>query len=227
MKQEVNMYRRTIALALGILLSLIPVLSYAENITFTGINDPALRDYLSEKITLLLGDTLSEDMEVVSVETKYLSKEYLEELRYNSEMNVFFGYTAAELSEMLSGDMVYLTIDQDGEVSAQEVQEGEKKDYLQKLIHIVSDPRSIMLISVVLKKVHTGNPIADVILSVCADTAEEYAASGDVLSSVVSGLSENISDPDVIDYLDFFEEYTSEHKGSIEIKALSGELAQE
>lgn len=227
MKQEVNMYRRTIALALGILLSLIPVLSYAENITFTGINDPALRDYLSEKITSLLGDTLSEDMEVVSVETKYLSKEYLEELRYNSEMNVFFGYTAAELSEMLSGDMVYLTIDQDGEVSAQEVQEGEKKDYLQKLIHIVSDPRSIMLISVVLKKVHTGNPIADVILSVCADTAEEYAASGDVLSSVVSGLSENISDPDVIDYLDFFEEYTSEHKGSIEIKALSGELAQE
>ena len=84
-----------------------------------------------------------------------------------------------------------------------------------------------MLISVVLKKVHTGNPIADVILSVCADTAEEYAASDDVLSSVVSGLSENISDPDVIDYLDFFEEYTSEHKGSIEIKALSGELAQE
>ena len=221
------MYRRIIALVLGILLSLIPVLSYAENITFTGISDPALRDYLSEKITSLLGDTLSEDMEVVSVETKYLSKEYLEELRYNSEMNVFFGYTAAELSEMLSGDMVYLTIDQDAEVSAQEVQEGEKKDYLQKLIQIVSDPRSIMLISVVLKKVHTGNPIADVILSVCADTAEEYAASGDVLSSVVSGLSENISDPDVIDYLDFFEEYTSEHKGSIEIKALSGELAQE
>ena len=87
---------------LALLLSLLLVLSFsasAENTPrFSGMNDPALLQYIEDDLYEGLVSTLdSEEYFVENVQAVYISQEYLDEVAYNSQANVFFGFTLAEL----------------------------------------------------------------------------------------------------------------------------------
>lgn len=59
-------------------------------------------------------ETVGEQYFVENVEVRHISKEYLEELAYNSQENTYFGFTLAEL-ESIYGDTSYLfTVDENG-----------------------------------------------------------------------------------------------------------------
>ena len=63
-------------------------------IDFDGINDPRLIEYLEDDIYSDIVTTLnSDEFFVENVEAAYISKEYIEELSYNSQSNIYFGYT--------------------------------------------------------------------------------------------------------------------------------------
>ena len=70
--------------------------SIGENVLsndFSGLNDSDLLQYVEEDLYTKISDQLEEDYYVENVSAVYVSKEYLEELAYNSRSNIFFGYT--------------------------------------------------------------------------------------------------------------------------------------
>ena len=76
------------------------VFSYttAETITantpdFKGMSDPALPGYIENTLYQeLVADLHGEQYYVENVSAIYLSQEYLDELAFNSQPNIFFGY---------------------------------------------------------------------------------------------------------------------------------------
>lgn len=64
----------------------------------------------------------SEEYVVENVSAVYISKEYLEEAAFNSQSNVYFGYTLAELDEVFQGSRYIFTLGDDGNTTVQELQ---------------------------------------------------------------------------------------------------------
>ena len=63
---------------------------------FDSLNDPALLQYVEDSVYAGLADQFdSEDYIIENVEASYVSKEYLDELAYNSQTNIWFGFTSA------------------------------------------------------------------------------------------------------------------------------------
>lgn len=52
----------------------------------------------------------------------YISKEYLDEVAFNSQSNVYFGYTLAELDEVFQGTRYIFTLGDDGNTTVRELQ---------------------------------------------------------------------------------------------------------
>ena len=97
---------------LALLLSLLLVLSFSASAEttprFSGMNDPALLQYIEDDLYEGLVSTLdSEEYFVENVQAVYISQEYLDEVAYNSQANVFFGFTLAELEAQFEGEGMY------------------------------------------------------------------------------------------------------------------------
>ncbi len=59
----------------------------------------------------------------VTVEAVYVSQEYLEELRYNSQQNLFFGMTLEELQQAFGGQFYGVTYSTEGEPQVTSMEE--------------------------------------------------------------------------------------------------------
>ena len=71
---------------------------------FGSLNDPELVNYLEYTVYQdLIDDIDNDNYYIENVEAIYISKEYLEEAAYNSQANIYFGYTLAELEEQFQG----------------------------------------------------------------------------------------------------------------------------
>ena len=64
----------------------------------------------------------SEEYVVENVSAVYISKEYLDEVAFNSQSNVYFGYTLAELDEVFQGTRYIFTLGDDGNTTVRELQ---------------------------------------------------------------------------------------------------------
>lgn len=106
-------------LSLVLVLSLFCTFSFAESTgsgvpDFHGLNDPALLPYIEDTLYSGLVNSLdSEEYFVQNVSAIYISQEYLDELEYNSEANIFFGYTLEELNEQFQGEKYIFTLGDD------------------------------------------------------------------------------------------------------------------
>ena len=88
-------------------------ISFADEVT--GMNDPRLLPYLEDAIyASLVADLNSEEYFVENVQAVYISQEYLDEVAYNSQANIFFGYTLAELDAQFDGAKYVFTLGDDG-----------------------------------------------------------------------------------------------------------------
>ena len=82
--------------------------------SFSGLDDEALLRYVEDDIyDKLVNELDSEDYFVENVSAVYLSKEYLEELEYNSQSNIYFGYTVDELDQAFEGKKYVFTLGED------------------------------------------------------------------------------------------------------------------
>ena len=71
---------------------------FAEEPSFYSLSDPGVTTYIENKVYDELISTLdSDDYFVENISAVYVSQEYLEEFAYNSQTNIYFGYTLAEL----------------------------------------------------------------------------------------------------------------------------------
>lgn len=96
--------------------------SSAEDASYSGLDDPALLQRVEDKTYAELEEQLgSDDYQVEDVAATYVSKEYLDELAYNSQKNIYFGYTSSELQERF-GDQKYLfTLDDEGHTTVKAI----------------------------------------------------------------------------------------------------------
>ena len=85
---------------------------------FTDLSDATLLRYVEDSVYADIVTALnSEDYFVENVNAIYISKEYLDELDYNSQENIYFGYTLSELNSYFEGTRYVFTLDENDETT--------------------------------------------------------------------------------------------------------------
>ena len=89
---------------------------YVNSLGFTSLDDPDLLRYVEDTVYADLVSQLdSENYFVENVEAVYISKEYLDELAYNSQENIYFGYRLSDLQDAFQGDKFIFTHGENGQ----------------------------------------------------------------------------------------------------------------
>ena len=86
-----------------------------EQITVDVLEPGALTTLEEQIYTELVLQLDSTDYFVDHVEVTYISNEYLEELEFNSQANIYFGYTLEQLNEFFEGKQFIFTLGEDGQ----------------------------------------------------------------------------------------------------------------
>ena len=160
---------------------------------FSSLDDPDLLRYLEDSIYHEVVTSLNSDEYFVeNVSAIHISKEYLEELAYNSQSNIYFGYTLAELNEVFQGTKYVFTLGEDGTTTVKELVETEDSS-VGTMLKNVAIGTGVILICVTVSVVSGGSaPAVSLIFAVSAKTAAKaavsYAVIGGVTSGVVTGI---------------------------------------
>ncbi|MBR4549213.1 MAG: hypothetical protein IKO83_04760 [Oscillospiraceae bacterium] len=165
--------------------------------SFTGLNDPNLLQYVEDSVySELVSEFSSEDYIVENVSATYISKEYLEELAYNSQANVFFGYTLAELDAQFQGTRYVFTLGDNGETIVKPF-EGYDDTY-EKVLKNVAIGTGVILVCVTVSVVTGGAGLAPVsmVFAASAKTATTFALSSSLIGGVSAGVIEGFQTKD-------------------------------
>ena len=125
---------------------------------FDSLDDEQLLCYVEDTVYTELVETLDPDnFYVEGVETAYVSKEYLDEVESNSQSNIFFGYSLADLDEQFLGKKYIFTLDENGQTCVQELEEID--DTYDEVLKNVAIGSGVILVCVTVAIV-TKNPAA-------------------------------------------------------------------
>ncbi len=165
--------------------------------TFTSMSGPELTDYLEGEIYAdLVEDLNSDGYFVENVETVYVSKEYLDELEYNSQENIYFGYTLSDIIESFGETPYVFTLGDDGQTHV--VPFSPYDDTWDVAMQNVAIGTGVILVCVTVSAVTggTGLPVVSAIFAVSAESAGAAAVSGAVISGAISGIVTGIETGD-------------------------------
>ena len=165
------------------------------NDTSYNFGDPELMTYVEENIYLNLVDDMAAngDYYIEEVRASYISQEYIDELSYNSQPNVYFGYTLQEIDEAFEGNRYVFTLGDNGQtiIKTYQAYNGE----YEKILKNVAIGTGVIIVCVVVA-VATGGaalPAECATISLIFATAAEGAAVGAVTSGAISaGISGTI-----------------------------------
>lgn len=164
---------------------------------FDNLDDQALLRYLGDKVYAELIDSMSnEDYFIENVSALYVSKEYLEELSYNSKENIFFGYTLAELDELFQGTRYVFTLGDDGETTVEPF-EGYTDTYGQAIKNVAVGGGVILLcVTVSAVSAGAGAPAVSLIFAASAKTGSVMALSSGAIGGIMSGIITGVKTKD-------------------------------
>lgn len=164
---------------------------------FKSLNDENLLTYLKDEVYTELVDKLdSEDYFVENVDAIYISKEYLEEIEYNSQENIYFGYKLSDLNELFQDKKYVFTLGDNGQTTVTEFQEYD--DTYDKALKNVAIGAGVILLCVTVSVVSggLGATAVSVIFATSAKTATAMALSSGIFSGVASGITTGIETGD-------------------------------
>lgn len=170
---------------------------YIESLGFTSLSDPSLMRYVEDSVYSDLVNRLdSDEYFVENVETVYISKEYIDELAYNSQENIYFGYKLSELDQAFEGTKYVFTLGDDGQTTVKEFEE--YVDFFGQVIRNVAIGTGVILICVTVSVVSAGvgAPAVSMIFAASAKTATTFAVSSGVISGVTEGVIEGFETHD-------------------------------
>jgi len=168
-----------------------------ETLSFHGLNDPALLPYLEGDVYAHLIDELnSSSYFVENVSAVYISKEYINELAYNSKENIYFGYNLAELEAQFQGTKFIFTLGDDGQTAVKEFEKYD--DTYDRVVRNVAIGTGVILLCVTVS-VATGGVAAapaaasaiTVIHAISAASASA-AAIGSLSGGIIGGATAGI-----------------------------------
>lgn len=168
-----------------------------EEISFEQLSDPELLTYVEENIyTELIDELNSQGYFVENVSALYLSNEYLEEVSYNSQANIYFGYTLAELDEFFQGERYVFSLGNDGQTIVQPFEAYES--VYESVIQNVAIGTGVILVCVTVSVVSSpAAPAVSMIFAASAKTGTVVALSSGAMSSIAAGVVTGIQTGDL------------------------------
>lgn len=162
----------------------------APPLEFATMDDPELLRYMEDSIYADLEAELGEDYVVENVTAVYVpfvSDDYKQELAYNSQENVYFGYTLSELDQQFRGARYIFTTDENGKTTVKEFEAYD--DAYDQAIKNVAIGTGVILICVTVSVVSGGVGAAPVcaVFAAAAKTGTVAALSGGVISGAAAG----------------------------------------
>ena len=163
---------------------------------FSNLNDPALLNYVEKTVYLDVSKQLGEGYQVENVSAAYISKEYLEELTYNSQANVFFGYSLADLDGQFQGTRYIFTLGDNGETTVVPFEAYD--DTYERVLKNVAIGTGVILVCVTVSVVTggAGAPAVSMIFMASAKSGAVYAASSGAISGIIAGTVTGIQTKD-------------------------------
>lgn len=162
-----------------------------ENIaeSFSGLDDEDLLRYVETDVyDKMITNFDSDEYFIENVSTVYLSKEYLEELEYNSQSNVYFGYSVSELDQAFEGKKYVFTLGDDSTTIVKEQEVIDEVSY-NEMLKNVAIGTGVILICVTVSMVTAGSaPAVSVIFAASAKSATTFALSGTLISGITTGI---------------------------------------
>ena len=158
-------------------------------------------DLLLEVENLVYRETIealdSEEYVVENVSAVYLSKEYFEEVAFNSQSNVYFGYTLAELDEIFQGTSYIFTLGDDGTTAVQELQVIDDHT-AETMLRNIAIGTGVILVCVTVSVVSAGAgaPAVSIIFAASATTAKTMAVSSAAFGGISAGVVRGIETGD-------------------------------
>lgn len=135
----------------------------------------------------------SDDYFVENVSAVYISKEYLDEVAFNSQSNIYFGYTLAELDEIFQGTKYIFALSEDGTTTVQELQEINDVS-TETMLKNVAIGTGVILVCVTASVVSAGGGATAVsmIFAASATTAQTFAISSAAFGGISAGVVRGI-----------------------------------
>ena len=202
---------------------------------FITLSDPALHTYVKDSLSENLASLDTEKYKVENVEVVYYSKEFLDELEYNSKENIYFGYTLSELEEQFQGEKYIFTLGENGETVVKTFEDYD--DSKEKLIRNVAIGAGVIIIcvTVIALAPEASGAVAKqgtkMVFAVSSKSAKELAkdASINLLGNVVDNTIDYATDPDKeIDFKDVLKDSLIDTSldtlGDISIYGISGKI---
>lgn len=145
----------------------------------------------------------SDEYFVENVSAVFISKEYLDEFAFNSQSNIYFGYTLAELNNIFQGTRYVFTLGEDGQTTVQELQEIDD-EATKKMITNIAIGAGVILICVTVSVVSAGAGAAavSVVFAAAAKTGTIMAISSGGLGAVSAGVVRGIETGDFEEAMD-------------------------
>ena len=177
----------------------VSTITKAEALQFDSLDDASLHEYIEDLIYSETVNSLnSSEYFVENVSAVYISKEYLDEVSYNSQENIYFGYTLSQLDELFQGTRYVFTLDNTGQTTVQELQEI-KDETSKEFIKDVAIGAGVILVCVTVSIVTygAGAPAVSLIFAASAKTATTMALSSAAFGGVAAGVVKGIETGDV------------------------------
>lgn len=168
-----------------------------ETVEFKTLNDPSLLDYVEETVySDLVLQLNSENYLVENVQAIYISKEYIDELTYNSQSNIYFGYTLAELDAFFQDTRYIFTLGEDGQTTVKPFESYDES--YERMIKNVAIGTGVILVCVTVSIVSraAGAAAVSMVFAASAKTGTICALSSGVISGVTSGVVTGIETKD-------------------------------
>ena len=153
------------------------------------LSDERLQQYLKDRIYQEAINSFDSDQYIIdNIETIYYSKEYIDNLTYNSMENVYFGFTQAELNQQFAGKKYVFTLGENGETTVEEVQSYEDNT-TEEVLKNVAIGSGVLLVSVTVSTATMGvAPAVGMIFAVGAKTGTAMAISGGAIGGISAGV---------------------------------------
>lgn len=191
----------SIVLTITMLLTFVlPANSFAESgdVSFKKLSDPNLLPYIESNLYSELTASLdSDEFFVENVSAIYISQEYLDELAFNSQSNIFFGYTLADLDAQFSGEKYVFTLGDNKETVVQPFESFD--DTYETVLKNVAVGTGVILICVTVSVVSAGvgAPAVSVIFAAAAKGAAIGGLTGGAFGAVSAGIVTGIQTGDM------------------------------
>lgn len=158
------------------------------------INNPALLQYLQDTTVAGLEYELDEQEYIIdNIQAVYISQEYLDELEFNSQSNIYFGYTQEELIQQFSGSKYVFTLSDDGTTVVEEYTE--YVDPYKQIIKNVAIGTGVILVCVTVSAATAGTTTG-IVFAVAAKTGTTIALQSSLINGVATAVIKGIQTKD-------------------------------